>query len=127
MGLRVLVTDDHPDLAKAIAILLEGAGYKVQIATSGKEAVEVAAKFKPQVIILDMKMPGGMDGFQTAKALKQQAGTADDAVYVAHTAFDAPMITAAKLQQAGFQHYVRKPAEIAQFEELLAVIPRHRA
>ena len=127
MGLRVLVTDDHPDLARAMAILLESAGYKVQIATSGEQAVELAANFKPQVVILDMKMSGGMDGFQTAQALKQQAGTADAAVYVAHTAFDAATITTAKLQQAGFQHYVRKPADFAQFEALLAVIPRNVA
>jgi CheY-like chemotaxis protein len=124
VGLRVLVTDDHPDQAEAIAILLRQAGYKVETATSGEQALAKASTFKPQVVILDIKMPY-MDGFQTAQALKQQAGTADTAVYVAHTAFDERTITAAKLQQAGFQHYVRKPADIERFEELLAVIPRN--
>ena len=117
--LRVLVADDEADLAQSLAILLEGPGRNVRVATSGQGAIEIAAAFEPHVVILDLRMPG-MDGFVTATKLRQQASSAH-AIYVAHTAFDEPAMRA-KSRQAGFQHYLRKPAEPGDFEGIFALL-----
>lgn len=102
-------------------MLLRASGYVVKVAESGQRAIDVAASFKPDVVILDLRMPG-MDGFDTAKALQQQAWS-PRAVYIAHTAFETAA-TLAQIRQAGFHHYLRKPAAYQQFEEILANIPR---
>jgi two-component system CheB/CheR fusion protein len=67
---RVLVTDDNADGAEALAILLRLAGHDVQVARSGPETLELASSFRPDVIFLDLGMPG-MDGFETARRLRQ--------------------------------------------------------
>lgn len=117
--LRVLVADDEADLAQSLAVLIEREGRSVQIATSGQEAIEIASRFEPHVVILDLRMPD-MDGFTTAINLAQQAWSAR-AVYVAHTAFDEPAMRT-KARQAGFQHYLRKPAHPEDFERIFALL-----
>ncbi len=117
--LRVLVTDDHPDTAETLAVLLESSGHAVRVACSGAQAVELAAAFRPHVVILDLNMPD-LNGFEALDAMKQRAWSAE-VVYVAHTAFD--VATVPTLRQAGFQHCARKPADYSEFEQILAPIP----
>ena len=70
---RVLVTDDSGDGAEALAILLRLVGHDVQVAHSGPETLELASRFQPDVIFLDIGMPG-MDGLETARRLRQMPG-----------------------------------------------------
>jgi two-component system, chemotaxis family, CheB/CheR fusion protein len=67
---RILVTDDNVEGAEALAILLRLAGHDVRVAQSGPETLEVASTFRPDVIFLDIGMPG-MDGLETARRLRQ--------------------------------------------------------
>src|SRR5215472_10387604 len=67
--LRILVVDDYPDLTASMATLLRRWGHDVQTALDGPEALRVAAAYHPDVVLLDVSLPG-MDGYQVARRLR---------------------------------------------------------
>jgi CheY-like chemotaxis protein len=67
---RVLVVDDNVELAVSMAMLLEALGQKVEVATSGIEALAKAVRSRPEIVFLDLGMPG-MDGFEVAAGLRK--------------------------------------------------------
>jgi len=67
----VLIVDDEPDIRTIMTLTLEGDGFEVRAAGSGPEALEVLAEDPPEVMILDIMMPG-MDGFEVLTSLRQQ-------------------------------------------------------
>ena len=69
----VLVVDDEPDLRELVALTLEDAGYDVDVARDGREALEHIAQRRPDVILLDMMMPV-MDGRAVCEALRTNGG-----------------------------------------------------
>ena len=70
-GERVLVCDDDPDIRAIIAMALEEEGYAVATAKDGAEGLEVAERDSPDVILLDMRMPG-VNGWDFARAYRQR-------------------------------------------------------
>lgn len=68
---KILVIDDDKDLAEAIKAVLEYEGYVVLHSQSGREGIELAKKFEPQLILLDIMMPE-MDGSDTLDAIKEE-------------------------------------------------------
>ncbi len=68
---RILVVDDNRDARESLATLLRGMGYSVETARDSVSALETAASFLPQVVILDIVMPGA-SGFKTAELLRRQ-------------------------------------------------------
>lgn len=71
----VLVVDDSPDALSLINDALEAAGFDVLVALEGKQALTIASRIRPDIILLDAIMPN-MDGFETCKALKADTGLA---------------------------------------------------
>ncbi len=69
---RILVVDDEPNIADVIAVALRYKGYKVAVAASGEEALGVAVDFRPDLIVLDIMLPG-LDGFEVAQRLRANA------------------------------------------------------
>jgi signal transduction histidine kinase len=67
---RVLVVEDNLDAAESMQLLLESIGHEVTVVTDGAKAVEEALRTRPDVVLLDIGLPG-MDGFQLAAALRQ--------------------------------------------------------
>jgi len=67
---RILVIDDDPDFVEATRLVLEGGGYEVFSAFEGTDGLRKAKESKPQLIILDVIMPG-KDGFMVAQQLKK--------------------------------------------------------
>jgi len=116
---RVLVVDDHHDGAETLGIMLQQLGCEVRVTHSGEEAVADAPAFEPEMVILDLNMPG-MDGYQTAIELKKQIWSTK-ATFVAHTASTDPLV-AEKVRKAGFRHYVPKPANAAAFEAIVTAL-----
>ncbi len=70
---RILVVDDSVDTAMGLAMLLKLSGHEVQTSHSGVEAILLARDFQPQIVLLDIGLPG-MDGFQVASALRSAEG-----------------------------------------------------
>ncbi len=66
---RILVVDDNVDAAESLRMLLEGLGHEVEVVNDGREAVGAAQRLRPDVILLDIGLPG-MDGFHIARALR---------------------------------------------------------
>jgi len=115
---KILIVDDERDIVKALMIRLQGAGYEVVTAFDGAQGVFMAHKEKPDLIILDIRMPAG-DGFSVAQRLKRSMHT-----------FTIPVIflTGSPEQNAeekamalGARFYVKKPYDP---EELLDAIKR---
>lgn len=69
MPKKILIVDDEPDVLKIIGFRLKKAGYEILTATNGKEALELAWKEKPDLMLLDLRMPV-MDGYETCKIIK---------------------------------------------------------
>ena len=103
---RILVTDDNTDAADALAIMLKLVGHDVRIAHGGREALEIAAEFRPDVIFLDIGMPE-MDGFETARQLRRVAAL-DAAVLVALTGYGQEADRRRALE-VGFDDFLVKP------------------
>jgi len=118
--LRILVVDDHHDGAEALGMTLEYLGCEVHLTQSGEEAIEVAPTFAPQLVILDLNMPPGMDGYQTAAELRKQAWSTQ-ATFVAHTGCTDTSV-AEDVRKAGFGYLIRKPARATEFEALVRTL-----
>lgn len=69
---RLLIVDDEPDLAEMVKFRLEANGYEILLASDGQQALEVARKEKPDLIILDLMLPK-MDGYKVCGLLKKDA------------------------------------------------------
>ena len=67
---RILVVDDEPSILELIKANLEARGYQVSTAADGDEAIRIAEKEKPELILLDIIMPG-MDGFAVCRKIRQ--------------------------------------------------------
>jgi DNA-binding response OmpR family regulator len=74
--LHVLVVDDDPDIRRLLALQLESKGFEVTQVSSGREALALVKERRPDLITLDVMMPG-LDGFETLAALKAEAESAD--------------------------------------------------
>ena len=113
---RILVVDDNHDAADTLAMLLEFLDYQVRAAYNGQQAVDVAAEFKPHLVILDINMPV-MDGYEAARRLRGRTGS-ERTVLVALTA-----VTSAEAQrkakQAGFDIHLSKPVDGGELADLL--------
>jgi DNA-binding response OmpR family regulator len=67
----VLVVDDEPTIAEVVARYLERSGYRTQIATDGLQAVASAARHRPDLVVLDLMLPG-LDGLEVMRRLRDQ-------------------------------------------------------
>lgn len=112
----VLVVDDDPDLRELMRLLLEGAGYRVETARDGREALERVFAHAPALVLLDMKMPG-MNGWQFARTLRQTHNRRIPIVVV--TAGDDARRTA---EEVGAEAYLGKPFEL---DDVLKVVELH--
>ena len=86
----ILVVDDHPDIRRAMSLLLELEGYQVSVAASGEEALaSLASPPLPHCVILDLSMPG-MDGFDVLRAIRDDDRLKSLRVIV-YSAHDGPL------------------------------------
>jgi signal transduction histidine kinase/DNA-binding response OmpR family regulator len=113
---KVLVVDDLAASADTLKVLLELEGYVVRIANDGAAALAVAQEFSPDVLILDIGLPG-MDGFEVARQLRSRPESRD-ALLIALTGYGEAE-SRVKSQSAGFDHHVVKPADI---DHLLSIV-----
>ncbi len=106
---KVLVVDDLPASADTLKVLLEMEGFVVRIANDGASALDIARQFVPDVLILDIGLPG-MDGFEVARQLRNRPES-KNALLIALTGYGEAE-SRLRSQEAGFDHHVVKPADI---------------
>ncbi|KYF70084.1 hypothetical protein BE15_31960 [Sorangium cellulosum] len=119
-SLRILVIEDNEDAASMLQALLTMEGYRVEVALSGPAGVDAARSFLPEVILCDIGLPGGMDGYGVARALKDGAG-ASPWLLIALTGYGREE-DRRRAQEAGFDMHFTKPIEPSSLESLLASI-----
>ncbi|MEO8197424.1 MAG: hybrid sensor histidine kinase/response regulator [Thermoanaerobaculia bacterium] len=108
---RLLVVDDVPDHLKFLVRALEESGYEVQTASSGAEALASADRDPPDLVLLDVDMPG-IDGFETCRRLKaQERHAATPVIFLSGFADVEQRLTAFA---AGGVDFVSKPFDIAE-------------
>jgi signal transduction histidine kinase len=108
--LRVLVVDDNVDGARSLAMLLGVLGHEVRIGHDGPQALEAAACFRPEVVLLDIGLPRGMDGYEVARRLRAQPGL-EQTLLVALTGYGGEE-DRARAGQAGFSAHFVKPVDL---------------
>ncbi len=121
---RILVVDDDEDVANSTALLLKTLGYEVHTVYGGAAAIEAALAHRPEIILLDVGMPG-MDGYEVARRLRQEP-TLQGTLLVAMTGWGQEA-DRQRSRAAGFDHHLVKPVDLATLEALLKQDPGQRA
>ncbi len=115
--LRVLVVDDNADSADSLAMLLELMGHESTIARDGEQAVDLAASYLPDVILMDIGLPG-VDGYEASRRIRAQAPQRD-VLLVALTGW-GQAADRERSRQAGLDQHLVKPIDPEHLESLLA-------
>jgi signal transduction histidine kinase/CheY-like chemotaxis protein len=121
---RILIVDDNEDGARSLAMLLRLQGHEVRVANDGPAALEVARSDPPDLILLDLGMPG-MDGYEVARRLRQEPRL-EGVVLAALTGWTQNEDRRRTLE-GGFDAHLVKPISLEQLQELLAREPRRAA
>jgi CheY-like chemotaxis protein len=114
--LRVLVVDDNVDTAESLAMLLRRYGHDVEVAHTGPTALRLAQEHPPDVVLLDIGLPG-MDGLQVAHKLRQQERM-ENVRLIATTGYGSDC-DRQHCHDAGFDYHLLKPVDFAKLQELL--------
>ncbi len=115
---RVLVVEDNPDGREILKLLLELYGHEVEVAADGRQGVEKALAWGPDVAVVDIGLPG-LDGYAVARRLRAALG--GRVVLIALTAYGQPE-DIRQASEAGFDHHLTKPAEADRLLRLLAAV-----
>lgn len=118
---RILIVDDHAELRKLVLLTL-GPEYEIREARNGREALDLCRQFGPDVVLLDVMMPGELDGYQVCAAIRADAELAATRVVLLTARGQQSDVAAGSA--AGADEYVIKPfsplALMAMVERLTA-------
>jgi CheY-like chemotaxis protein len=118
---RILVVEDLEDTARTTRLLLELLGHSVELAADGPSALAKAERFEPQIVLCDIGLPGDLDGYEVARALRRTPGL-ETAFLVAVTGFGSAE-DKLKAEQAGFDTHLTKPVDPGELERIIARVP----
>jgi PAS domain S-box-containing protein len=118
-SLRVLVVDDNVDTVTTLSMLVQESGHEVRTAYDGASVLEAALDYRPNVVLLDIGLPG-LNGFEVAKRLRQQP-TLKNIVLVAMTGYGQES-DRQRSQEAGFDHHLVKPGDFGKLLQILATL-----
>jgi PAS domain S-box-containing protein len=116
-SLRILVVDDNVDTAQSLAQLLKLYGHELHVAHTGQKALQMALAEKPDVVLLDIGLPG-MDGYQVAKHIREHEELAGTRL-IAVTGYGRES-DQERSSQSGFNQHLVKPVDPAKLQALLA-------
>jgi DNA-binding response OmpR family regulator len=118
---RILIVDDDEDILLIVQTILANAGYSVLVARNGREGVDLALESRPDLILLDVMMPG-MDGWQVCRQMKASPMGREIRVVMVTALQD--WMDKRQALETGADDYVEKPFELA---KLAAVVERNIA
>src|SRR5262249_26167283 len=113
-SLAVLVIEDNPDAAESLRILLELLGHKVRVAYTGPQGVQMAAEWRPTVVLCDIGLPG-LGGYGVARPRRPATAKAQ---LIAITGYGQDE-DRQRSRQAGFNHHLTKPVDPQALNPLL--------
>lgn len=116
MRRRVLLVDDEANVRKALSTTLGKVGYDIKEAASGDEALMQVESFRPEVVLLDLRMPV-MDGMETLRRMKQLDGTPPRVVMMTAYGSASDVMEAMRL---GAFDYIQKPFDLAAVKQVVA-------
>ncbi len=103
---RILIVDDHAELRRLVLLTL-GPGYDIREARDGREALDVCRQFEPDIVLLDVMMPGELDGYQVCSAIRADPELAATRVVLLTARGQQADVAAGSA--AGADEYVVKP------------------
>ena len=106
MRKRVLIADDEPNIVMSLEFLMERAGYETRVAANGQEALDLAASFRPDLVLLDVMFPV-KSGYEVCQQLKSQPATRGIKVVIISA--KGRDVEVAKALELGADAYVTKP------------------
>jgi two-component system, cell cycle response regulator DivK len=121
---RILVIDDHPANLKLTRVLLSSEDYLVRTAADAQEAFRGLKEFTPQLILVDIQLPG-MDGLELARQLRRDPATQDISM-VGLTAY-AMKADEERILAAGLDGYISKPIDTRAVPTIIAGYLRKRS
>ncbi|MGH8635701.1 MAG: response regulator [Burkholderiales bacterium] len=116
-GRRILIVDDNRDAAISLSMLLELSGNKTETAYDGLAAIDAAARFEPDVVLLDIGLPG-LNGYEVARRMRNEPW-GKHVKLVAVTGWGHPEDRSRAIA-AGFDAHLLKPVDHAALVKLLA-------
>jgi signal transduction histidine kinase/ActR/RegA family two-component response regulator len=120
-SVSVLIIEDSWDSAESLRMLLEFTGHEVAVAHTGQAGLQTAHTFRPDVVLCDIGLPGGMDGYAVARALRADPELFG-VVLIALSGYGQEE-DQRKARQAGFDRHYTKPVDPAVLSQLLETIP----
>jgi CheY-like chemotaxis protein len=121
LALRILVVDDNRDGAESLSMLLKVLGSQTVTAYDGEEAVAVAERYRPDVILLDIGLPK-LNGYEACRRIrKQEAGR--ETIIIAQTGWGQNE-DRERTREAGFDHHLVKPVDPNELMKLLHSITK---
>lgn len=118
---RVLIADDVRDNADTLAMILGAHGHEVHAVYDGEQAVQAAERLRPEVVLLDIGMPG-MDGYEVCRHIRAQAW-GGPMFLIAQTGWGQES-DRRRAQEAGFDQHLLKPVDCPKLLDLLIHLPR---
>lgn len=119
-GMKILVVDDVATNREVLEQMLEGEGYEIAQAPSGEIALKIVHKLEPDLVLLDVMMPPGIDGFEVCRQLQADDATRDVPIIFISARGEAGDIVEGF--RCGGSDYITKPFKI---EEIRARISTH--
>jgi PAS domain S-box-containing protein len=116
--LRILIVEDHRDAAESMRTLLGLAGHEVRTAYNGLAGLAAAAEFRPEVVLCDIGLPGGVDGYEVARMLRQNPEMRG-ALLIALTGYGHDE-DQRRAREAGFDVHITKPVDVKELQNLIA-------
>jgi CheY-like chemotaxis protein len=121
-ALRVLIIEDHADVAESMKVLLSMVGHQVAVAATGAAGLGKAREFCPNVVMCDIGLPGGMDGYAVARALRREPAL--EATYLIAATGYGQVEDQRRAHEAGFDAHLTKPVDFEALQQLLAKAAR---
>ncbi len=118
-GWRVLVVDDNVDSADSIAMLLQVSGHEVRVVYSGQDALDMAGKYQPDIVLLDIGLPV-MDGYEVARRLRNHPEL-KEVKLIAVTGYGQES-DRLQSQEAGFDYHLVKPVDAQKLQEVMVAV-----
>jgi DNA-binding response OmpR family regulator len=109
---RILIVDDNDDVAQSLALFFRVHDHEVRVAHDGPAALAEAQTWMPEVVVLDLHLPGGMDGYEIARRLRCCCTTSGRPLRLVALSDCGQEDDRQRGREAGFDFYLVKPAEV---------------